>query len=144
MSLINYSRHIAFFYDSNGDYVGSKVMQRSFTSAIGLKSQVFKYKDGVYNIDPQISRGRLSGLFADTFFYHYFLNNPDPISFKHNNLSFKFDAERYKLRLESKLIKDLNNAYKEGLGSLFNMKWIIILLVLGSVAYYFFSGGTLT
>lgn len=146
MSMLGFSRHIAVFFDLNGDYIGKQIISRSFSKAIGMKKKTFEFNKGTYHIKPEkASRIDLTfktNIAFDNLLYCYYEGNPDPVSFKNMNLSPIMDAREYRKRLTSKLVEDLNNA---GRGTMdIPWKWILIGIVGIAVAYYFMNGGSLT
>eukprot|EP00919_Chromeraceae_sp_WS-2016_P077768 GHVR01183971.1.p1 GENE.GHVR01183971.1~~GHVR01183971.1.p1 ORF type:complete len:161 (-),score=8.72 GHVR01183971.1:46-528(-) len=144
MSLLNFPRHSAVFVDSNGDYVGKKVIGRSF-GALGQKEKTFDYDGGTYNFIPE-KTSRLNFNFSnrlifDDYIFVYQLYNPNPISFKGGHFTPVMDSKSYKSRLTNKLVIDLNKIAQGGFK--INWKYVLIGLVVLAVAYYFLSGGTL-
>lgn len=138
------SRHVAIFKDNKGDQIGSKVFERVFfSSSLGLRKRYFFYKDGAYNVKP-IKTARIemnkNRVFLNDCYYVYNIDNPDPLDYSDNAKPIT-DPRDYKVRLENKLIDELNRA---GRGKLnIPWKWIIIIGLGLIVAYYFLSGGTL-
>lgn len=144
MSLFKFKRFIACFVDNNGDYVGKQVFHRSM-GALGHDKKTFNYQDGSYNIVPSLS-SRLelifgTGILWDNYIYVYKLGNPDPISFKDGGFKPIMNADLYKVRLESKLVKDLNAAARGTFQ--INWKYVLIALVVLFIIFYFLNGGSL-
>lgn len=145
MSFFNFYRHIAFFFDDNGEQVGYKVFKRSFSSSIGLNKKTFDYDGGSYNINPKVSKINFNpkgSILFNNKIYLYYLNNPEAISLKDNKISPLMDAKNYQIRLKSNLIEAINRA---GRGKM-NINWKAILITIGVLIflYFIFSGGNLT
>lgn len=145
MSLLNFSRFVACFVDAKGEYVGKKVFRRTLGS-LGHSDKIFNYDGGTYNILPsRASRLELSfttHIFFDNYIYVYKVGNPDPISFKLGSFAPIMDADIYKERLESKLVKDLNSVAKGGFD--INWRYVLIVIAIFGVVYYFMNGGDFT
>lgn len=144
MSLLGYARSVALFYDENGDFVGSKIFARGLASSLGKKVKTFIFNGGSYNVKPLVSRARVSGFnfLFDTYVFVYNLDNPDPLQIKFDGIKPIMNPMDYKVRLQSKLVIDLNNAYKGGLLEFLTLKNIIIGVIVIGVIYYFTNGGS--
>lgn len=135
-----YSRHHAFFFDKNGDYVGKKAIKTGFNK--GNSKRTFVFNDGLYNINPKVSRSSFTPFpfFADHYFYFYEIGNPDPKHLDSKN-EIRFRAEDYKECYDSKLLQDLNKVGSGGLPDWLNWKVVLVFVVIVGVAIYFLQGG---
>jgi hypothetical protein len=138
MSFLNFRQHFAYFYDSNNDFVGKKLIESSFRSTLGISKKVIFFKEGAYNIKPRLaSRIDVNTFFVNKYIYVYYLGNPDPLDFSNAGRPI-MEPEDYKIRLKSKLVEDLNKA-AEGDFKI-PWKWVLIIVLGLVLAYYVFSG----
>lgn len=148
MSLFNWVRYTAIFLDVEGKVCGQKIIKRSM-GFTGLKEQTFTYEGGLYNVKPKAFRAQIgfkSHLFFDDDIFIYIIGNPDPLEYKYEEKEFKpvMDAEVYRVRMENKLVVDLNKAALGGLDIPNILKWVGLGILIFIVIYFFMSKGNTT
>lgn len=142
-SLLGLKFHTALFFDKSGVYVGKKIFK--FSSRWGIRKKTFTFKDGEYNIKPDISRAYYTTFpyLFDTIIYIYNVEHSDPLEVKTAMLP-KMTPQQYNIMLESKILRDLNKVRQGGLAALLTTRNIIIILLIIGAIIYFSMGGTLT
>lgn len=155
MALFNV--HIAWFFNSRGEYDGSKRFKPSKDN--------FKYGDGSYNIDIKNGsdvENMIIPLLLKKKRFFYNVNYSNPLNLKQftkeelqtaiaqsnkNNKNDDFivppiTPELYNINLETKVARDLNDLAK---GNLFNFikehPAVIFIGIIGLVALWYFGSG---
>lgn len=128
-SLLDYTKHYAVFYDDNGNYHGRKRIKKD--------SSVFSYCGRSYVFRPFHSTFfKDTGMIWKTRYYHYHVNNPEPLIIKQNYKPF-MTASQFNIVIETDALKKLNDLANESLLSkIFTAKNIIIGLIAIAIIYF--------
>lgn len=146
MSFFQWTRIVANFVDSDFKTVDSVIIGHNYGFK-GMKKNTFRYKEGIYNINPKafkVQTAIKSHLFFDDDIYIYQIGNPDPLFFDNNEFKPFMSAEVYKSRLENKLVVDLNSIAMGGPDWKTILKYLLLGAVVIIILYYLFGKGTTT
>lgn len=136
-SIFRIRKYRASMFDKNGNHLHTVVFSPT--------DHTFNYRDGTYNvIVDKGAHTRRQTLFHVYHDFFYVVGNPNPLKVDGSGFSPVIDARAYKVILDSKIIRELNDLSDNWLAKLFTPRNIIIALVLIAAGYYFFSGGKLT
>jgi hypothetical protein len=125
----------AWFFDEKGEYLGKK--------GIPKKNKVFDYNDGKYNVDLENATYKDESVYLGlwkkrTFFYNVSNSNPIRLDKKSEPI---INPELYKIQLETKLARDLNDLANKGGLSKFLTPFNILLGVAVIVVIYLLASG---
>jgi len=136
--ITDWCKHKALFFDECGRFVGK-------SKKIKVGNLTFSYKDKSYNFIPEkATYFKLTYWFSTTKFYIYRLDNPNPILLNGVDKAV-INPETYRQILESDLIKKLNEVSKKNIFAwLMQPKVLLVILIIGAIAWYFLSGHTLS
>ena len=134
-----FTTYVAKFFDARGDFVGTKNFDRTEKS--------FHYKEGRYLIDLRASEEDINvfpfpfGWIWEKrkFFYNIKFPEPYTLNVRNDDVTPKFDPKVFDAIFENKLAEEVNKVDK-GLFSWLNLKTLLIIVVIGIIAYYILSG----
>lgn len=140
MALSNKKRHVAVFFNSDGEEVGKK--------SFDARKKHFNYNHGKYLIYPkECSRFKVDGFWKDTYYYHYPLGVPHPFKFyvnseKDNIPKLYVSSQDLRTIIESEKMKEVNDFDKNNpLENLSTKQIVIGVLVIIGLGYTFMNGG---
>ncbi len=123
-------------YDENGKSIKIKTFRPL--------SKFFSWDTRSYNIDLHNgSWFKVRGLMWDTYYYHYRVDDPNPLVIK-TQVQPIMNSDLYNTMLETKVTRDINNLAKSKLSQFLTPKNIIIGLAIIGIIVYFARGGTIT
>lgn len=130
-------KYRAIIYNKAGEQIATIQIDRS--------KKTFNHKNFKYVVDWNCKTYFKRSNFFNTFkYFHYFIDNPNPIEFDGDNfITPPLNTEVFNELFDTKVTKDLNNV-ANGLGAFLTPKNILIGLAVIGIAYYFLSGGTIT
>ena len=122
----------AVFYDDSGYF--------SHLQKIKFSEKTFISQDKTYNFKPnESSCFRFKTFWRTNKFYHYNINNPDPLLLKNTGLEVCMDPEVYNKIMENNLIKQLNELNNGFLLFIKRYWWVILIII--AVIIFISSGG---
>jgi hypothetical protein len=122
----------ALFYDDKGEFITRH--------RIGRWEKIFKYKNKSFNvIEDEATITEIKGLWHDRYYYHYNINNPNPMRLKKVAEPI-INSDIYNVQLETKVARDLNDLAKTGLSALLTPRNIIIAIVIIGILVYLLTG----
>lgn len=126
--------YYAVFYDDTGDFHGLK--------RISKNSNTFNYCGRSYVFRPNNSTCfRKNNIFYKVKYYHYNLNNPEPMVLV-RNYSPVLTAQQFNTLIESEVLRKLNNLSRGNwLLELFTIRNLIIVAVFVLVYWYLKNNG---
>lgn len=124
-------KYRAIIYNNRGEQLAIIPINRNEKS--------FKWKNRRFlldfNHDTSFNR---KNIFSKFKYFIYNINHSSPISFK-DIKNPKFDTEALNLLLETKVLVDLNTP-KNKIPDWLNFKTLMIIAVIGGIAYYLIGG----
>jgi hypothetical protein len=128
----DWCKHYGIIYDDTGFQLGKVRVKYS--------NLTFKFKGHSYNFKPNDSTfTKIKGFWGTKKYYHYNINNPDPLLLSSSGIKAVMDSKVYTSILENTHIKDLNSLANSGFLAFLKKYWWLIIPV-GLVVWYF-SGG---
>jgi hypothetical protein len=136
--ITDWCKHKALFFDECGRFVG-------VSKKIKVGDLKFSHKDKSYNFIPEKSTYfKLMYWFSTTKYYLYRIDNPMPLLLNGVDKAV-IDPTVYNQILETDLIKKLNEVSKKNIFAwLMQPKILLVILIIGAIAWYFLSGHTLS
>jgi hypothetical protein len=132
MNLTGITLYRAMLYDDAGEHVTTVKFKRN--------DKTFTHKKRTYNIMlDKATQFTEENLLFEKRFFQYNINNPNPFLLNKKAEPI-VDAEVYKIQLETKILKDLNDLSKGGLAALLTPRNIIIGLIVIGVLVYLSTG----
>ena len=134
MGLLGFTIRKAWLFDDRGEYLDKQWYSKH--------SNTFNYKDKSFIIKhDNPTYLELSGLFFNTRYYFYNVNNPEPIRLgEKGRLKPIISSTDFNTVLESSVAKRLNDLAKGGLFDGMTVKKALIGLAIIGVAYMAFTG----
>lgn len=128
----DWCKHYGVIYDDTGHYIDKVKVKYS--------SPTFTFRDFAFNFKPNDSSFlKVKGFWGTKKYYHYNINNPDPLLLKKGDIKPIMDSKTYKAILENKLVQELNSLV-DGTFLAFIKKYWWLILIIGFAVWYFASG----